>query len=121
VNTTTASGVFVTLLTLPIVTQVGTRLLVHATASSSNQSLTGQSVFFRVTLDGVAQRAFANIVSLLGGNTAQAGAVVLILTGLAAGAHTIELQWMTTGGTAQVRPIAAANQEHASLLVQELL
>lgn len=41
-------------------------------------------------------------------------------TGLSSGLHTIKIQWLTSGGTAQLRIASNPNEEHASLLISEV-
>jgi len=120
-NTTTASGVFVTLLTLNVTKLSATSsLLVIAQMSPSNSSILGQSVIARITIDGTPAQGFNNVVGTLAANTAQAGGCIAKVSGLAVGVRTVLLQWRTTGGTAQVRPVAAPDTESASLTVLEI-
>ena len=118
---TTTSPVFVTIpqLTQTITTSAGSTLYSTLTFSPSNTAPTPQSIDFRILIDGVPIRASESVVGLLNSNSAQAGALLVQRTGLAAGTHTIEVQWRTSGGTAQIRPVTAPNAEHASLLTIE--
>jgi hypothetical protein len=120
-NTTTTSGVFVDLITL-VYTKISATSNLHILGhtSSSNSSILGQQVFNRITVDAVAIRGCEQVVGLLGANQAQSGAVNVRVSGLAAGARTIKMQWRTSGGTAQIRPVAAPDQESASITVLEV-
>jgi hypothetical protein len=54
-----------------------------------------------------------------GPNGTASAAIVAKITGLAAGAHTIDIQANTTGGTANSNPVSAPDSQHATLLVEE--
>lgn len=117
-NTTTTSATFVTLLTQAITTQAGSALLIEISASVSNTSGAPNSADMQLVIDGTAARG-------AGSRTIAAGVpfvfpIIYKKTGLAAGAHTILLQWRVGGGTLQCRPAATVN-EHASLMIQEVI
>lgn len=109
-------GALLTLAAVPV--REGARLLVLATFSISNTSVVAVANALRITVDGVAQRGAGNSVVVLGG--LQAGSILVVATGLAAGAHAVALEWRTTGGTVQCRPVAAPDFEHASLFAQDI-
>jgi len=117
-DTTTSSTTFVDLLTATLTTVAGTKLIVIATFAVSNSNSNAQQ-HFRMTVDGIVKRGcgvrFVN-------NPSAAGSLALVVTGLSAGSHTIKLQWRAdaSGGTVQVRPVTAPDDEHASLVVQEV-
>lgn len=117
VNTTTTSTTFVTLLSQVITIQAGSILLIHLSASFSHAA-NNQTGYFRVQVDGVTVRATAqrNPTSGEPGSCA----IVLRRTGLAAGARTVTVQWRTSGSTLRIRPVAAPDAEHASLLLEEV-
>lgn len=117
VDTTTASAVFVTLLSQAITIQAGSVLLVHFTTGVSNSNA-NNTQFFRVQVDAVTQRAVGttNVVA----NGPQSAGIVLRITGLAAGSRTVTIQWRTSGNTAQIRPATVPDAEHASLLLTEV-
>ncbi len=120
VNTTTAAGSFPgsTLISQSVTITAGGILLVAFSCGTSNSS-NNNTNFFRLVVDGVVRRAVG--VRLPGGaNSPGAGAMVFRVAGLTAGARLVDVQWYTTGGTAQIRPVAAPDQEHASLVVQEV-
>jgi len=117
-NQTTTSAVPVAFLSLSITILAGSIVLITATSSSSNTGATQQE-FFDLYIDGAAIRGWANSGGTGSAGFANAGGLVYRATGLAAGAHTIEIRWYVSGGTGQVRPVATIH-EHASLLVQEV-
>lgn len=116
-NTTTTSTAFVDLISQAITTSPGSALEISISASASNGT-TGNDQGFQLVIDGAAVRGFS--CRNTGGNTATSGALVYKKTGLAAGAHTVALQWKTSGNTARVDP-AGTTVEHASLLIKEVL
>lgn len=114
-DVTTTSTSF-TALGLSVTTGGSVDLAISFSASFSNAS-GGSIVYFRVRLDGVSLRGMGSDTRDNG--TLMAGAIVQQVT-VGAGAHTVDVQWRTTSGTARVRPVAAADQEHAALLVMEV-
>jgi hypothetical protein len=116
-DTSTTSTAFVDLISLPIVTTVGGVLLVWASFAGSPVAA-AVSGLFRVTLDGVPIRAGGIFMN---NNNPQDGAIVLRIPGVGLGAHTVALQWRTSTALLgiQIRPVAAPNSEHGSLLVAE--
>lgn len=115
-DTTTTSASFVDLLTANITT-FSSILIIQASISASNSSALGANMDFQVLVDGVAKRGFAIRTPAL--SNAQLGAGLFYkMTGLTPGAHVVKLQWRTSAGTGQVRPVATI-AEHASLLVEE--
>jgi len=119
VNTTTTSAVFVTLLSRPITVLVtGSDVDIIATFAVSHTSAADQTTFFRITFDGVPVRG-AGLFSTDVGET-NSGAIIAHMTGVAAGVHTVLLEWRTTAATAQIRPVAAPDAESAALFVDEV-
>jgi hypothetical protein len=118
VDTTSASNVFVDLLTVAINVTTGPFLYINASAGIS--SVLGlDSADFRLTIDGspvVGTGAF-----LSSSNLAETVSLVWRESGVAAGAHTVKLQWRGTniGRTLQCRPVTSPDSEHASLYVAE--
>jgi uncharacterized membrane protein len=117
-NTTTASTTFVDLLTVTLTTTAGSALLINFGSSSSNTTASRTNAF-RVTVDGVAKRGAAARITTV---SEAAGAVIVQkVTGLAAGSHTVKVQWrVTSSSTAQIRPVASPDTEYAALLVKEV-
>jgi len=74
---------------------------------------------FRITVDGAALRGVA--VTNPSANAACAAAIVGVKATVAAGSHTVALQWRVGSGpaTLRVRPAGNAEREHATLLVYE--
>jgi len=94
----------------------GGALIIQGIGSISNAT-NNADVHFRVIVDGIVRRGGATKSN--GGSSSTALAVSLKVSGLAAGAHTVVLQWRVGSGTGQVRP-NTAEDENASLLVQEV-
>ena len=120
-STTTASAAYVALLTANIVTPVDSPGIyeVDFTCASSH-STTASETDFALFVDGVqagagATRAAAS--SFVTGALRQSAAYRQHLTGLAPGAHVIEMRWKTSAATATINP--AANPEHAIMVVSE--
>lgn len=116
VDTSTPSVVFVDLLTAPVITTGGGPLLVTFTASAS-ATLAGAQVSFRILVDGAASRGSGLVASAAGIPSSTA---LLAKIPLAAGPHTVKIQWRVSLGTVQIRPVTAPDNEHGSLYVQEL-
>ncbi len=116
VDVTTASLVFVDLLTVSLTTLAGATLLIHAAASGDNTN-DNMITSLRVTVDGV-QKAAAGIRP--NNNFPGTGAIVVRVTGLTAALHTVKLQWHTSNNTARIRPVTLPDTNYASLLVQEV-
>jgi len=117
VDTTTASGVFVDLLTATITTTAGGILLIHANMSSSNSAviLAPATNSFQVLIDGVVQRGAA-----CAAYTGSAfGASIGLRVAVAAGLRTVKIQWKVSGTTGRIRPVTTTD-ESASLLVCEV-
>ncbi len=116
-TTTTQVGWVSSLCSQPLTIAAGSALLIQFTASLSNATA-NQQVYVRIQVDGVTVRgAGARAVAV-----SQPFGVAMTLkhTGLAPGAHTVTVQWRVSGGTAQCRPVAAPDQEFASLLLTEV-
>ncbi len=121
VNTTTTSVAFPgsTLLTTTITKKLAASdLIVHFSAGTSNTN-NGRQMFFRVVVDGVTQRGTA--VDCPNSGIAQSASIVVKTSGVAAGSRIIAIQWYVSANTGQVRPVAAPDSEHASMLVEEVL
>lgn len=103
------------LLTVNISTSGGALIIIFLTCASN--ATNNAVVYFRVLVDGVAQRGGSTKSN--GGNSPTGTSVNLKVTGLAPGAHNITVQWRVNSGTGQVRPLIAED-ESASLLVQEV-
>jgi len=127
VDTQVASGVFVDLLTVNISTGAGFLLIDTSFSPALGPTPGGvfaANVYFRILLDGVAERGAAVGPFTAPGTISepQAGAITLRRP-VAPGPHTVKLQWRTTVGlTMFIRPVGAGvDKEHASLLVEEVL
>lgn len=117
ITTTSTTFVDMTGITLTLTT-VGGDLLVNFSFSISNTNA-NRLLNVRVMLDGVTQGGASTRITAV--DAPGSGAIVLRLTGVSAGSHTVKVQWMTASATAQCRPVTGAiDGEHANLLVQEI-
>jgi hypothetical protein len=116
VDTTTASVAFVTLISTNITITAGGVLLVNFSAGTSNTN-NNVTNYFRLVVNGVNRRSGAYTSSGAG----NPGEVTLLgrFTGLPAGVIPVVIQWRVGAGTAQVRPVAAPDAEHAVLVLTE--
>jgi hypothetical protein len=118
VDTTTASLVPVDLLSVNFhKSSSNSRLKVYISTSSSNDT-NATSNRFQLVVDGVAVRGCGCRGQ---NNFAQAAAMIHVIDSLSAGDHTIKVQWFVSGGTGQIRPITHADDESASMLIEEVL
>lgn len=121
VDTTTTSSTFGTLLSQAITTAAGTKLRITFSSATSNTK-PSVTYAFRVMIDGVVQRG-------AGASPGSAGATQstvfdLLVSGLSAAAHTVEVQWRSDPGaanTTQCRPVTFQDTEHASLTLLEVV
>jgi hypothetical protein len=121
VNTTTTSATFVDLLSTSITISDQSKILISFTGSMSNAS-NNQTHFFRVLVNGATITGGGTGTRIASGaGNPQVIAIHVQTAALTAGTYTIALQWRTTGGTVQCRPIAAPDAEHAAMVVQEIL
>jgi hypothetical protein len=123
VTTTSTGATWSSLLSQAITLAGSTTLIIHFTAGCSNNT-NNDGVFFRIKVDGTVKRGVAYQPAAGGSastaNNAGSVAMVLRVTGLAAGARTVLVEWQVDAGTGQIRPVAAPNGEHASLLLEEV-
>lgn len=118
VDTQMTSTSYQELLSVQITVQAGSSLVVHATGSFSNSS-NGTYGRMQIRLDGNPVRGTAFYT----GNSsyAGAGAITVQIPSLAAGTYTVALMWSRSGGTLRCRPASNPDEEHASLLVEEVI
>jgi hypothetical protein len=115
VDVTTGSGTMIDLMSIFLYT-IGGDLLIYFNANSSNSN-TNNSHYFQILVDGVVkQQGSCRYVNVPAVNINLFDKI----TGLDADAHTVTIQWYTSGNTAQIRPVAAAGSESAELLVMEM-
>lgn len=110
-STTSTSFVDLTDLTLTVSVEDGDVLLVHAYMSTINTTAS-QGVHARLMVDGVAVQ---------GADMPQGGGSCAMLwraAGLAAGSHTIKIQWKVPGGTATCN--AGSAQQGGGILVERV-
>lgn len=103
------------LLSRAIVITAGSSLHVLFTAACAN-TLAAGGVFFRLRIDGVVARGTAVYADTA--NATLSVALAYVATGLAAGAHTISIEWYVGAGTAQINA-ATLGYHHGSLVVSE--
>jgi len=118
-NTTTTSTTFVTLLSISITTTAPTCSLWVQAAFACSNATTNTTNYFRITINGTARRGAGERISPA--NQPRSGAVSFLLTGVAAGTHTVLLEWRVSAGTGSVRPILRPDEESASLSVMEMV
>lgn len=118
-NTTTTSATYVALMTANIVVPVDNLGPYDVDISvTSSQSTTATQTDFALFVDGVQQGPGATRAAsstFVTGALRQTAAISYNLASLTAGAHTVELRWRTSGGTATINP--AANPESAIMRI----
>ena len=115
-DTTTNSTSFVDLLTLTFNT-FGGDLDIEFDMSASATTTTMRQAVARVLLDGTSKKGCGTQAS----DYTNSAMIKVKVTGVSPGSHTVKAQWKTDGGTIQIRPVAASDAEHASLLVSEVM
>jgi len=118
-TTTSASLVDLSGSTFTITTSIGSKLSISASFAMSNTSAVGSNNRVALLIDGsVVKNATFSTPAIA--NQFCCGAIEHMAS-LSAGSHTVKLQWSTTAGTVQCRPITAApTSEHATLKYIEL-
>lgn len=117
----TAGVAFADLLTIAITTGASKLNIAFSAGIGLSFTVLGvlSTVSFRILLDAVPLRGTSASASLTG---LQGTAALQLQTPVTAGPHTVTLQWKVVGvaAAADIRPVAAPDFEHASLLVEEL-
>lgn len=113
VDTTTTGATFVDLLTVNLTTYGGV-CLVTFTVGGGNAT-TNTNVRFQLTLDGVAQRG----TKFRQDTGAGSPGCLAYRAAPAAGSHVFKIQWSVSAGTGRIRA-ATVNEEHASLMIEEI-
>lgn len=114
---TVVSGTVV-LLSIPFMKKDANASLKFTFTASCSNTQNNASVRFGLYIDGSRHRA----CGIRGGAGAgQCAALIHLEQALAEGLHTVEIRWNTDAGTASCRPVTHADDEFASLLVEELL
>jgi hypothetical protein len=116
-DASTSSPVPAALFAAPPITTGGGALLVTFFGTFSTASLPAL-VNFMVMVDGVLKKSIG--ITTTGVGLPTQAALLAKVTGVAAGAHVVEIFWATAAGTAQIRPITASGSEQASVMVQEV-
>lgn len=117
VDKTTNSAIYSTLISTSITT-TGGDLLVWFSCSSSNDTNNVHGNVFAVFVDGVKQQS-AGFTSN-GAAHHECVAINVKVTGLAAGAYTVAVQWKTDGGTLRCTPLSD-DDDSASMIIQEVI
>ena len=129
---TVAGGAFTTLVTVPIVTLAGSTLLVQFSASAQANGGAANLIqtFYRLRLDGVVMKGAGTTAPPssggggTGGNREETAAIMARFTGLAAGAHVVDVEWATVnsggGPTASINTALNPNSQHGTLVVEEV-
>ena len=122
VDSSTGSATFIDLLSF-VITTTGGNLLIWSTFAASLAGLTAlpAEIDFQITVDGNPQTGGVGL-SEGAANEPEAGSLLARVTGLAAGGHTVALQWRVSNSqSAQIRPLTQPGRESATLLVMETL
>lgn len=112
VDTTSNSTAFVDLLTVTCYVGDGEQIIV--TAAASNDSSGNNQTFYRVLLNGVAQRGGGGAVA--NGKPCNVGINLRRQPGI--GSHVVTLQWRQSNGTGRLNVVTNPDTCFASLLVQ---
>ncbi len=124
----TASNIFTNLMNLAITTVAGSKLIVDFSAGFRNAATIATTVLLRVRVDGllingtVAGQGVATVLAA-GIDSPGNASLALELTGLAAGAHTVNVDWKTFVATTQsviCQPTVAPDQDHCHLRLMEV-
>jgi hypothetical protein len=117
---------------VPIVTGAGSTLLVSFSASAGVSGGGGTALlqtFYRLRLDGVVVKGAGTTAPPTGGgggtggNREESASIVARLTGLTAGAHTVDVEWSNPGGggaTSTINVVANPDSQHGTLIVEEV-
>lgn len=114
-DTTTTSTTFVDLLSLTM--YINSNPVVIYFSVSGNNTTASTRVSFQLVIDGIATRGFSYICVSSGNGGS--GAIVYKTQPLFYGNHTFKIQWLTSGGTAQVLAGSGAS-DNAYLVVDEV-
>jgi hypothetical protein len=109
-----------TLLSVPIVVTGGNSLLAHFTASGQNSGAGGSQTFFQLRIDGTVIKGATFTKGGGGGAGGDCAAIVAKIPALAAGAHTVDVQWNPGAGVSSINAASNPNGNHATLLVEEV-
>jgi hypothetical protein len=116
-DVSTTSSTFVNVLSTTLTT-AGNKMKFQLTFSATN-STGNKNIGFQILLDGAVQRGGGINISNAG--SAISGAVSHeTATAVAAGTHTVAVQWSTSGGTAQINASSSPATNHLSLFVDEV-
>ena len=118
-TTTSASLGDITGSTFTITTSISSKLKIYVSYSMSNTTAAGSINRIALLIDGsVVKNSTFSTPAIA--NQYGTGAIVHQAS-LSAGSHTVKLQWSTSAGTLQCRPVTSAiNNEHVTLDYMEL-
>jgi hypothetical protein len=102
-------------LTTTMTTSGGAMIIIMSASASTASNRTG---YFHVVVDGFVRRGGSTQGN--GGVPSGSSVVSLKLSNVAAGDHVITTRWVVEGGNFDIRPVTFANDNNASLLVQEV-
>lgn len=121
VDTVIPGGGFVLLPPLSIVINIaaGSSVLAHFTVSGI-ANVAPNDVFFRLRANGAVVKGATFNRPGGGGQLAASAAIVAKITGLPGGNNTIDIQANTSGGTANINAFSLPDQQHGTLLVEEV-
>lgn len=95
-------------------------ILINVSFSMSNSSALGSINRIALLIDGsIIPGKYSAFSTPLISNVVQGGSIIHRATGLAAGSHTIKLQWSNSTGTTQCRPVTASTTESCSITLIE--
>jgi hypothetical protein len=115
-DTTTTSSTYVDLLTQAITT--GANFLEFTLTFSATNSTGNKSIDFQILLDAVVVHGGGINVSSAGSSVSGAVSHKAAIT---AAAHTVKVQWKTTGGTASINATTTPGSYHCSLFIKEVI
>ena len=103
------------LLRIELSTSGGPLIIISTICATVSHNQTG---FFQIVVDGYTQRGGAARSN--GGAPAGSTVVSLKINNLVAGDHVVVFRWRVGGGTMSMRPVTSADNNNASMLVQEV-
>ncbi len=117
----TGGVAFATLISIPFSTEGGNLEIEYDVSASA--TIAGLEAHFRLLLDGAVVFGSGSAINASAIGLASTAAASAEVTGVAGGAHLLELQWrvVVAIGSIQCRPVTAPESEHATLSMREVL
>lgn len=103
------------LITIDITTSGGALIVISSISASTDSNRTG---YLQVLIDGFFRRGGSTQGN--GGVPSGSAVISLKLSNVPAGDHVVTVRWVVEGGTFAIRPVTRAQDNNASLLVQEV-